>query len=78
MMNSDVIDTAAAQFAQRLKKEAGDDLKKAVELAYRIALCRAPTAAESDYSLEYLGGDPSRLKGLAWLLFNLDEFLHVR
>ena len=31
-----------------------------------------------DYALAYLDNDPARLKGLAWLLFNLDEFIYVR
>ncbi len=29
-------------------------------------------------ALTYLGRDPSRFKDLAWLLFNLDEFIYVR
>jgi hypothetical protein len=78
MMNNDVIDKAAARFAERLKKESGSDLKKAVDLAYRIALARPPSATETERALEYLGSDPARLKGLAWLLFNLDEFVYVR
>jgi hypothetical protein len=28
--------------------------------------------------LAYLENDPARLKNLAWLLFNLDEFIYVR
>ncbi|HYV37137.1 MAG TPA: DUF1549 and DUF1553 domain-containing protein [Gemmataceae bacterium] len=78
MMNSNVIDKAAGLFAARLKKQAGTDLNKAVDLAYRTALARPPSAAEMDRSLKYLGNDPARLKGLAWLLFNLDEFVYVR
>ena len=35
-------------------------------------------AAEQARALAYLGNDPARLKGLAWLLFNLDEFVYVR
>ena len=34
--------------------------------------------AELDYSLTYIGKDPERMKELAWLLFNLDEFIYVR
>ena len=29
-------------------------------------------------AVEYVDNDPARLKGLAWLIFNLDEFLYVR
>ena len=43
-----------------------------------MAVARPPSAAERDVALAYLQGDPGRLKGLAWLLFNLDEFIYVR
>jgi hypothetical protein len=78
LMNSDEIDKASARFAERLRHESGGDLEAAVDLGYRIALARPPTAAQRDRALVYLGGDPARLAGLAWLLFNLDEFLYVQ
>ncbi len=78
LMNSDVIDGASAKFAERLRKSAGDDLKAAVELGYRIAVERPPSAMEMNRALNYLDNDPARLPGLAWLLFNLDEFVFVR
>ena len=37
-----------------------------------------PLRVGTDVGMAYLQGDPGRLKGLAWLLFNLDEFLYVR
>ena len=67
-----------AQVAGRLKKEAGGDLGAAVDLGYRVAVARPPSASERDVALSYLQGDSGRLKGLAWLLFNLDEFLYAR
>ena len=39
---------------------------------------RPASPAESGHALIYLADDPDRLKGLAWLLFNLDEFIYVR
>ncbi len=78
LMNSDIIDKAAARLADRLKKESGGDLKTAVDLGYRITLARPPSGAEIDRALTYLDNDPARLKGFAWLLFNLDEFIYVR
>jgi hypothetical protein len=78
MMNNDVVHKAAARFAERIEKEAGGDLPAAVDLAYRTALARAPSPAERERALEYLNNETSRLPGLAWLLFNLDEFLYVR
>ena len=78
LMNSEVIDRASTRFAERLKKTAGDDLPAAVDLAYRTAVARPATAAEMSRALTYLGSDPGRLRGLAWLLFNVDEFVFVR
>ena len=78
MMNSAQIESASAKLAERLQKERGNDLNSAVELAYRITLARAPSPSEKDNALTYLESDPARLKNLAWLLFNLDEFIYVQ
>ena len=56
----------------------GGDLKGVVDLGYRIAVARPPSESERDVALAFLQDDPARLKGLAWLLFNLDEFLFAR
>ena len=78
MMNSDEIEKASIKLAQRLQKESGGDLKTAVDLGYRITLGRTPSSSERDYALTYVADKPERLKGLAWLLFNLDEFIYVQ
>lgn len=78
MMNSTDIDKATKSFADRVAKESGGDLNKAVDLAYRLTLSRPPTGTEAQRSLAYLANDPNRLKDFAWVLFNLDEFIYVR
>jgi len=78
MMNGEEVDNASKKLAERVMKEAGGDLKAAVNLAYRITLERPPSASEEDLALSYLKGDPERMKNFAWLLFNLDEFLFTR
>ena len=78
LMNGEAVERATERFARRLKEESGGDLAAAVDLAYRLAIARPPTPPERDRSLAYLDRDPGRLKGLAWLLLNLDEFLYVR
>jgi len=78
MMNSDQIETASAKLAERLRKESGGNLQSAVNLGYRLTVARPPSAPEKDRALTYLAGDPARLKGFAWLLYNLDEFIYVR
>jgi hypothetical protein len=78
MMNSPEIDKASAMFADRLKKETEGEISKAVDLAYRITLSRPPSPGEKDYALTYVNADPERLKNLAWLIFNLDEFIYIQ
>jgi hypothetical protein len=78
MMNSPEIEKATTMFADRLKKESEGDLGKAVDLAYRIALIRPPSSDEKETAQAYLGGAPDRLKNLAWLILNLDEFIYVQ
>jgi hypothetical protein len=73
-----VIDGATGKFAERLKRESGGDLGAAIDLGFRIAVARPPSESERNVAVAYLQGDAARLKGLAWLLFNLDEFLYVR
>ena len=41
-------------------------------------LARPATPRDKDQALTYLNNDPSRLKGFAWMLFNLDEFVYVQ
>ncbi len=78
MMNSPEVEKASKMFAERLKKESEGDLNKAVDLAYRIALSRPPSTVEKDNALTYVGANPDRLKDLAWLIFNLDEFIYIQ
>ena len=78
MMNSPQVENASAQFAKRVAAEAKGDLKTTTDLAFRYALGRPPTDAEAARAAEYLASDATRMKGLAWLLFNLDEFLYVK
>ena len=56
-------------------KEASGDVHAAVVSAYQRTLGRKPSGAELDYALTYIENDPVRMKELAWLLFNLDEFI---
>ncbi len=78
LMNSTVIDRATERFADRLKLESGGDLAVAVDLGFKLAVARPASAHERDVAASYLQGDVGRLKGFAWLLFNLDEFLYTR
>jgi len=75
-MNDPLVDEASSSLAARLAK--APDLPAAVQLAYRETIGRPPAATELDRALSYLADDPTKLKGLVWLLYNLDEFLFIR
>ena len=78
MMNHKLVEDVCRGFAERLAKESGGDCPGAVTLGFRIALGRPPSNSERARALDYLKGDPDRVKGFAWMLLNLDEFLYVR
>ena len=78
LMNDKLVVEASTRFADRLKKESDGDVGKAIDLGYRIAIARHPSAKEKDTALTYINSDPTQLKGFTWLLFNLDEFSYVR
>lgn len=77
-MNSELVEKESEKLAEIVLKESEGNLQAAVAAAYRRTLGRKPTGAEADYALTYIGNDPARMKELAWLLFNLDEFVYVR
>ncbi len=78
LMNSEFTDKASAWLGEWLSNQAPGDLPKAVFLGFAKSLGREPTVRERAIALEYLREDPAHLKGLAWMLFNLDEFLYLR
>ena len=76
LMNNEFVLNQAALFAGRLEREAAGDLDRQVELAYRIALTRAPTTAEATVA-KRLASEQS-LVDLAHVMLNLNEFLYLR
>jgi len=77
-MNSDLVEQESEKLASLVLKESSGDVHWAVTAAYQRTLGRKPTATELDYALTYIEKDPARMKELAWLLFNLDEFIYVK
>ncbi len=77
-MNNELVEKESTKLAAKVLKESGGNLTAAVRLAYRETLGRPPSGSELDGALTYIGDRPARVKGFAWLLFNLDEFLYVR
>ena len=78
MMNSDRTDLTSARLAERLAQDCVGDLSGAVTLTFRTTLGRPPTENERTQALAYLENDSRRIKSLAWMMLNLDEFIYVR
>jgi hypothetical protein len=76
LMNNSFVLRQAGLFAERAKKEAGDDRHAQVALAYRLALGRAPTTREAERA-EKLAADHG-LESVCWVLLNASEFLYTR
>jgi len=76
LMNDDFVLNQAQLFADRVKKEAGNDVAKQVDLAYRIALTRPPTEREKSLATDMiLSGS---LVDFTNVMLNLSEFLYTR
>jgi mono/diheme cytochrome c family protein len=76
LMNNSFVLTEAKYFAERLRRDAGDDTRAQVERAYRLALARAPTAFERAKTVEFIQSDPNGLAEFCHALFNLNEFVY--
>jgi hypothetical protein len=75
LLNGDLSNRLASAFADRLVKEAGPEKRRQVNLAYRLATGRPPSAKELKLSLAFLEEQPLREFALAVL--NLNKFLYV-
>jgi hypothetical protein len=76
LLNDPFVLRQAELFADRVRKEAGDDSQRQVDLAYRIALTRAPTETEMRVAVE--STKTHALVDLTHVLFNLNEFVYAR
>jgi len=54
LFNGEFTRQAAARFASRLQKDAGDDASKQITRAFQLAFTRPPSAAELDAALRFL------------------------
>ncbi|MCS7025371.1 MAG: PSD1 and planctomycete cytochrome C domain-containing protein [Bryobacteraceae bacterium] len=77
LMNNQFIHLQAEQFAKRLKREAGLDPAKQVELAFELAYARPPSSKEKQWALEFLAAGPEALVDFCQALFNSNEFVYI-
>jgi len=83
LLNGELTSRLAGDFAQRLRREAGEAPERIVEQAFWLAAGRPPTAAERALSLAFLEeqgaawGMHSALREFALAVFNLHAMLYV-
>ena len=75
LMNNGFVTRQAKAFADRVKREAGEDAGERIRRAFQLSLGRAPRQEEVAWS-EGLGREQG-LTSLCWGLFNTSEFLYV-
>ena len=76
LMNDSFVILQAKRFADRLCKEAGNDIREQIDRAYRLALGRAPVESERVTAADYIKTSERGLAGLCQALFNLNEFVY--
>ncbi|MFN0078511.1 MAG: PSD1 and planctomycete cytochrome C domain-containing protein [Prosthecobacter sp.] len=74
LFNGDFVNQQAKHFAARLKREAGDDAAKQITLAWRLALCREPSASELKKMSAFLWEES--LEQACRVILNLNEFVY--
>ena len=76
LLNNPFVLGQARLFAERLEREAPNDVSQQIDLAYRIALARRPTEAEAAIGRQLV--EERSLVDLTHVIFNLNEFLYLR
>jgi hypothetical protein len=76
LMNNAAVLFHAKKFAERVRREAGDDVEAQVSFAFGSALGRRPDAAELRSSVDFVRGSADGLIGFCHALFNLNEFVY--
>jgi hypothetical protein len=92
LLNGAFVNRQAQHFASRLVREVGSDPRKQIDRAYRLALCRPPTKAETAVMERFLkleaegqvqegvtkGEAQQRaLERMCRVIFNLNEFVYT-
>jgi hypothetical protein len=75
MLNGDLANRSADALAKRLESEAGPDVRKQIDLGYRLAAGRPAKPKEIEVAMEFLKTEPKR--EFALMLLNLNSFVYV-
>jgi hypothetical protein len=76
LMNNQMVLFQAGKFAERVRREAGNDVTQQVRRAVALALGRPADAVELDKGVAFVSGSPDGLVEFCHILFNLNEFLY--
>ena len=77
LFNGEFVNRQARYFAERLRREVGDDPVAQIDHAYVLALARSPTQQEAEAMRQYLREDAGGLEQLCRVVLNLNEFVYV-
>ena len=76
LMNNPMVLFQAGRFADRVRKEAGEDPARQVARAIELALGRPADAVERRRGLEFVTAGPNGLAEFCHVLMNLNEFVY--
>jgi hypothetical protein len=76
LMNNAAVRLQAGEFANRLRRQAGDDVQAQIRLGFEIALSRPPSPSELERSLAFVKASADGLMDFCHALFNLNEFVY--
>ena len=74
LFNSEFTQRQTQAFAERLRREAPDNVERQIELAWRLTLCRSPSPSELRKMQEFLAEES--LEQLCRVVLNLNEFVY--
>ncbi len=80
MYDSEFVNTEARHFAERVRREAGPDLRRQIQRAFLVSRGREAGASELDRSLRFaasIADERSAITGICRVLINSNEFLYV-
>jgi hypothetical protein len=75
MLNGDLANAKADALAKRLEGEAGPDVRKQIDLGYKLVAGRAARPREIQVAMDFLKTEPKR--EFALMLLNLNSFVYV-
>ncbi len=75
LLNDTFMEKCAERFADRVRREAGEDVGHQIDRAWSLALARQPNDHERDLARSFI--TRHGLNQLCLVLFNTNEFLFV-